>query len=412
MVDSLSSQVAPRMEKQSQRMPQKQTHLDLLDYTRGVAILGVVAYHCLIALGAQLYWNTWVRDLNVPLPNLLALPLNLGYLGVAIFFVVSGFCIHLSFQQRGGKYADFYIRRFFRIYPAYLAAVLLFALWFPKTSLSFSGAAAQESWKQLISHLLLIHNFWPGTYAGINPSFWSLAVEVQLYLLYPVLLFLTARLGWKWTLILLGIIESAIHIAQPTVILNAILPGHPLNAAPSVITFLKSINDLSGTPLAYWFCWSLGAVLADYYMRHKPLPLANVSPMIWIGSIVLCFVFRPLSGFTFMMGCLLTTTLLSRRLRDGINIRPEALGWKFLSKIGVGSYSLYLLHQPILFATPTGWLSGYGMFAKLFFLGLVGLAILLPSWLCYIAIEVPGVKLGKILIKAFRPKTGPAVVES
>jgi peptidoglycan/LPS O-acetylase OafA/YrhL len=49
-------------------------------------------------------------------------------LGVPIFFVVSGFCIHVSFQQQSREWGGFFLRRFFRLYPAYLAAVLLFML--------------------------------------------------------------------------------------------------------------------------------------------------------------------------------------------------------------------------------------------------------------------------------------------
>jgi peptidoglycan/LPS O-acetylase OafA/YrhL len=79
---------------------QEQKHLDLLDYTRATAIICVVAYHCLCAIGAQIYWNTWVRNLNVPISDFLVLPLNLGSLGVAVFFVVSGFCIHYVFNSR------------------------------------------------------------------------------------------------------------------------------------------------------------------------------------------------------------------------------------------------------------------------------------------------------------------------
>lgn len=392
-------------------MSEKPKHLDLLDYTRAVAIISVVGFHCLVTIGAQVYWRTWVRNLDIPLSGYLALPLNVGFLGVAIFFVVSGFCIHLSFQQQGKKYSDFYVRRFFRIYPPYLAAVLFFVFLFPKTWLSFSGAAANDSWKQLIYHLLLIHNFWPGTYMGINASFWSLAVEAQLYLLYPLLLFLVAHLGWKRVLILLAIIESIIHIAQPIVVLNVVLPDQPLNQHPHILTVLKCLNDLSGTPLAYWFGWSIGAMLADNYLQNKPLPFANVSPIIWIGAIIASFLLRPLSGFIFMMGCLLTTTLLSRWLRDGIKIKPDAMIWKFLGKIGVCSYSLYLLHQPILAAMPTAWLNPYGTFAKLIFLGLVALGVLLLSWFFYIAIEAPGIKLGKALIKMLKTKTSQVALD-
>ena len=119
--------------------------------------------------------------------------------------------------------------------------------------------------------------------------------------------------------------------------------------------------------------------MADRYLQNKPQPLAGFSPMVWLGSIVICFVFRPLSEFMFAMGCIFTATMLSRLLQDGIKITPNRFGWKFLGGIGVWSYSLYLLHQPILFAIPTAWLNAYGTLAKLVFLGLVGLAVLLLS---------------------------------
>lgn len=376
-------------------------HLDLLDYTRAVAIISVVAYHCLVAIGAQLYWNGSTRDLNAPFSNLVLLPLNLGSLGVAIFFVVSGFCIHLSFQQQGKKYSGFFVRRFFRLYPAYLVCLVFFAFAFPKTSLAFSGLATNESWRQFISHLLFMHNFEPGTFFGINASFWSLAVEVQLYLLYPLLLLLVSRFGWKHALIILGTTEVLIHVASQVVLFNTI-SAHPFLAQiPKGL--LSFVYGLSRSPLAWWFSWSLGALIADCYLANKPQPLAAVSPMIWVGCMAVCFLFRPLSEFLFMTGCLLTATILSRLMNNPLEINRDRFGWKFLSKVGVCSYSLYLLHQPILFAMPTAWLNPYGNLAKILFLGIVGFAILFLSYLFYIAIEAPGIKLGKNIIKLLKP---------
>jgi peptidoglycan/LPS O-acetylase OafA/YrhL len=55
----------------------------------------------------------------------------LGWVGVPIFFTVSGFCIHLSYQRsRENGFKRFFTRRFFRIYPPYLLAVLFFGLIF------------------------------------------------------------------------------------------------------------------------------------------------------------------------------------------------------------------------------------------------------------------------------------------
>jgi peptidoglycan/LPS O-acetylase OafA/YrhL len=107
---------------------------------------------------------------------------------VPLFFVISGFCIHYSFLRSGefnGR--QFFWRRFWRIYPAYIVAVLIFsitkpaAIWPPMSSL------------QVVSHVLFFHNVTFETFFGINSSFWSIAVEVQLYLLFPVLLLMAAQ---------------------------------------------------------------------------------------------------------------------------------------------------------------------------------------------------------------------------
>src|SRR4029079_6537576 len=100
---------------------------------------------------------------------LLVLPATLGSAGVAVFFAVSGFCIHLSFQ-RNPESRDYIFRRFFRIYPPYLFALVLFAFIYPPTRLSF---ASLQDFTQLLSHLFLVHNFGSSTFNGINGAFWS-----------------------------------------------------------------------------------------------------------------------------------------------------------------------------------------------------------------------------------------------
>jgi peptidoglycan/LPS O-acetylase OafA/YrhL len=145
-------------------------------------LFGVLLVHCLgTAVGYdQLPWlkGSWLPDFQVSKLFLFLLPLSLGWAGVAAFFVISGFCIHLSFA-RNPNWRNFWLRRCFRIYPAYFFALLLFALLFPWSRIhwNLSGIA------QLGSHLLLIHNYNDRSYFGISPAFWSIAVEVQLYLL-------------------------------------------------------------------------------------------------------------------------------------------------------------------------------------------------------------------------------------
>ena len=85
---------------------------------------------------------------------------------------------------------DFYLRRARRILPSYLAAVaiaLLFALQ--------EGRGGAVLVKDLLAHLTFTHTFWPETYmwTGLNVVLWTLAVEVQFYLIFPLLLFWPPR---------------------------------------------------------------------------------------------------------------------------------------------------------------------------------------------------------------------------
>jgi hypothetical protein len=139
-------------------------HILFIDYLRGVAIISVFLYHCIYAAYGMfgLPWQWLHRGFTAPASFIALLPVHFGFLGVPMFFVISGFCIHLSFQQQGKEWVSFFIRRFFRLYPAYLAILLLFLLLYAHNF--------QEFWFQFKYHALLIHNFNPGTENAVNGS--------------------------------------------------------------------------------------------------------------------------------------------------------------------------------------------------------------------------------------------------
>jgi peptidoglycan/LPS O-acetylase OafA/YrhL len=163
-----------------------------VDGLRAIAVLGVIWAHiwafgfgtpqCLISVpGGK------VIDLNK-----LA---SIGGTGVDLFFVVSGFCMHLAYTGREAGapgFAQFVGRRWLRIAPAYYAAV--------------AGTIVLErcwpGWREVISHLVFMQTTVPGT-GHIAAPFWSLAVEWQFYLILPLLVRGIATAGfWPTTLAL------------------------------------------------------------------------------------------------------------------------------------------------------------------------------------------------------------------
>ncbi|MCE0483365.1 MAG: acyltransferase [Methylacidiphilales bacterium] len=370
------------------------THLDHLDCLRGVAIFLVFIYHACNAV----YGPHFIQELDhhliarvhtAPWELLFFLPCE-GWTGVALFFVISGFCIHLSHVKSGEKgFRIFFVRRFFRIYPPYLIAFLFFVLLFPGTRIDFTSL---QNVPCLITHFLLIHNWNENSIYAVNGSFWSIAVEVQLYLIYPLLLWLSGRLGWRNCLILLFLIEIS-FILLPTIAFH-------LNAHSR-----WNWSLLSRSPFAYWFSWSIGAKIADDWCKGRPVFMRNFP--LWLGPLLFVgFSFFPgLEKFRFTVAALSTAALiaalLSRpRFSDQFGRLPFG---GHLRQAGLISYSAYLLHEPLL--------SIYHLMEKLvpeayhqrpivFILCLLTWPIiLLVSWGYYRLIELPSIAWGKRVIR-------------
>jgi peptidoglycan/LPS O-acetylase OafA/YrhL len=341
------------------------------DLLRGVAILMVVVYHCVGPIyGFHLPWDGWVRDFSAGDTPILLHFLSLGWAGVALFFVISGFCIHYSYLRTANlKPRSFFWRRFWRIYPAYIVALIAFSVAFRLNVLSRGGAG------QFLSHLLFFHNCSERWFFGINASFWSIAVEIQLYLLFPVLLFIRSRLGIAWTVATLFAVGCAWRAV--TIILWG-FPDHLINAAWS-------------SPLMTWFDWSIGALIAERFRAgHRVFP----RPLVWLALLLPLFglstLYKPLTPFCFSLAATISAIALEMTLhvqwRDVAWVRPLAF-------IGIISYSLYLWHQPLLipldqqlapiFGSPTvAWISVIAL-------------LIASSWLSFRLLELPGISLGQ-----------------
>ena len=367
-------------------------HIELLDHLRGVAILAVLVFHTLgMAFGYDaLPWKGWFRDFSGHTAFVYFLPVGMiAQAGVAIFFVVSGFCIHLSFQTQGRQWRGFFIRRFFRIYPAYILALFFsFLLLTINPGLDF---ASREFWVQLLSHGLLVHNFNPATVGGINAALWSLAVEAQLYLIYPLLLVLVGRMGWGRAMGMLAACELLIRGFDGGV--------QTLDAAGTAAGQVSWL--LANSPFGYWFSWALGAFIADAWLKKQPLPFAHASPLRWLVLALGVHFARPLCGFQFLLFAVTTAAVTGRCLSGSRPpVKAPAFSLALLQRIGLWSYSLYLLHQPLLhvyshlivWAVPVGHRPAPAAFVLVM---LTWLIIIPLSALWYRLVEMPGIAFGR-----------------
>src|SRR5579862_6103489 len=305
----------------------KNTHFLSADILRGVAITMVIVFH---SFGWMVPWKGWFRDFAVAPRHMgfIGYPITLGWAGVALFFVLSGFCIHMSFLRSPAfSIRRFVWHRFWRIVPAYFV------------SLAFCTAAAvfffhkEVTWWQFSSHVLFIHNLFDSTFFGINPPFWSIATEAQLYLLFPILLVIRRRIGIAgclWVTFLVALVWRVVAI--------------------SVWGFRGFVASAFSSPLMPWFDWTQGMYVAERVSQSRT---AVTRHALWLAlAVPACLassLYKPLAGFTFSLAAVssavLLDWLLTFDLRDSVTVSVLARPILFVGGI---SYSLYLWHMPLL----------------------------------------------------------------
>jgi len=154
-----------------------------------------------------------------------------------------------------------------------------------------------------------------------------------------------------------------------------------------------------GLPFIYWFSWSIGAAVADAYLSGRTLPFFNHSLLAWSAAAIGSAFLKPLASFSFLFFALLTATAIAKLLGRGS--RPIPLGAFFtpLRSVGLWSYSIYLLHQPLLALAPrvAGKLSFFGHSQIVVFVLCLCLwfPIMALSAIWYRVFEVPSIAFGK-----------------
>jgi len=276
---------------------------------------------------------------------------SIGYVGVSLFFVLSGFILVYTYAGRDVKAGEFWRARFARIYPAYVFSLLVTLPW-------FLYAVFHAHWQVVpwpVAHLklamllqiALLHAWVPPAALVWNAVSWSLSVEAFFYLLFPYLLKWFARVSCV-CLIVLGVLfwVATLAITGAYTILNpdglsqinsdsynafwlSVVKFNPLVRLPEFLIgitcgfhFLRArANPKSALPLV---CSGLlGFAVVIYFSDRVPYPMLHTSLLAPAFALII-------------YGLALQPTLPAT-----LTLRPMVL-------LGDASYSFYLLHTFLL----------------------------------------------------------------
>ncbi|MFL9915713.1 acyltransferase [Paraburkholderia fungorum] len=304
----------------------------VIDAMRGFAALLVAYFHCRQVewVGMQTFHQSVGHSFSLStIAAYLTFPIAWGSAGVPIFFVISGYCIHRGGAVRLANNPDyrldtgnFWVRRFARIYPVLLAAlVLTLALDWVSLQLPPVNHKIREIGLQaFLVNLFSLQGVAGHTY-GSNGALWTLSLEVQFYAIYPLLFAVRRRLGMTSVLAIVAVVN---------VVSAYVLERHD-------IQFFTS----------YWFSWTLGAWIADAKVRTAPD--ARPSPG-WVYVLAAAFIALGCAAFHFgQYGAFQFWAIgFAFYLYKALERRnADTPGVRLLSRFGDFSFSLYLIHLPI-----------------------------------------------------------------
>lgn len=309
-------------------------HIPALDGLRALAILLVIPHNTYLfgSIHGWLIPFAWLA--------------NAGWVGVQLFFALSGFLITRNLlESRGAEnyYSAFFGRRILRIFPLYFLVLIFFLLLLPQfvdLSPDVRGSYANQVW------LWLFLSNWAAPFGHEVywfPHFWSLAVEEQFYFIWPAVIALTPTRRLAPVCIGLMLVALIIRVAM--------LKG----GAPPDAIYMFTVCRMDALA-----CGALAAVLAG-----MPRVMAFVSQhatRLLIGAVLLMLAFvKVTDSYSYLnSGCLTIgqtvlavglTTILLAMVPGSPNPFARRVEWLLrrapLRSVGKVSYAMYIFHMPL-----------------------------------------------------------------
>ena len=359
----------------------------ILDVLRGVAALYVLIGHA-----RWLLWEGYSEGFKLhsemydPFHTILVYGFSVfgfGHQAVMLFFVLSGFVIHYSsihhYQKTDSFSVSSYLyKRFKRIYPPFIIALLLtFLLDTIGTTLGYSiytsttafpiinlSIHSDLSWHTLVGNVCMLQTLYSPVF-GSNGPLWSLMYEWWFYMLYIPIFFINKQHPLFTVLLLGGMFILALFI--------------PVSAFKWI------------TVLHYFFAWYLGVIAADWYMGRLDGIKKRILLFVYLFGV---FAFATyLMGFSYMVDYYLAAGFVVFMYLS-LKCSASIMNFKTLLPLSDFSYTLYVIHLPIL-VLMSGWLQNRmgGALPMHFGYVLVGIVVcLFIGWTVHFLVEKPSKK--------------------
>lgn len=269
-----------------------------VEWLRGIASLGICEMHAFCALDFFSDTDTFFQSYIFPVSIA-------GRLGVAVFFVISGFIIPYSMWKRNYSLSGFFsfmTRRLVRLEPPYLLTILLSVLIAFITTAVIHNRIYEIDWFNLALHIGYLNVFYDNIW--VNPVFWTLAIEFQFY-------------------ILIGFLFPLLNSSRNSPVLLMI------SLLSAVISYL---NPLPHFIFIHFQLFILGVLCFQKYAGYVTNGFFGVQVLINAG---LVYHFH---AKAYMVAALLSVLIII------YNVNMPSKSLHFLGKI---SYSLYLIHWVI-----------------------------------------------------------------
>jgi peptidoglycan/LPS O-acetylase OafA/YrhL len=290
-------------------------HLSALDAGRGIAALAVFGYHLQSFFGGL----PWLRG---------------SFLAVDLFFIMSGFVIARSYENRlrTGRLglATFVRVRVIRLYPLYLLACGIGLVYFAVKIVA--GMEDAPSILQLVAALpgtllLLPSPFtssWGFTPFPFAPSAWSLSLEFWFNVVYAAAV-IRFRLA---VLVILAVASGAVLLHQ-ALMFGSLDMGWNIATTPGGIA-------------RFWFSFTLGVIV---FRLHRP---DWVLPPVTLLFLLPVFAFVAFPSGNLVLGAVWITLIFPAALVIGAAVRADGLTALISDHLGRLSYGIYILHAPIV----------------------------------------------------------------